>query len=355
MDSAVLAHASFEQLQILRDERAGVTAILAIHDTRLGPAFGGIRRHEYRRLDEAIEDALRLAEAMTHKCAAAEIPAGGGKVVILDAPDLDREAAYRLVGRHVEEMGGRYFTGPDVGTDSQDLALVAEHTQFVARPDRVGNLAEPTAIGVAAGIRALASRLGFSSLAGVRILVQGLGEVGSRLCRLLADADAEVLITDIRKDARDEMGAELDIRSFDPGDIHDIPADIWAPCAMGGLVHDVTLQQLRVRGIAGSANNVLSSAEHGAMLFERDVLYVPDFVINAGALIHGASFHLEGAVPPRERIEAIGERVGEILDIALRDRIPPEQVALLMARGRLDVTPHEPYFPPRRGGNQGAR
>ncbi|MCC6782088.1 MAG: hypothetical protein IT457_04525 [Planctomycetes bacterium] len=337
--------AAFEQLQILRDDDAGVVAILAIHDTRLGPAFGGIRRWNYRRLDEAVADALRLAEAMTLKCAVAGVPGGGGKTVVVDRPGTDREAAYRLVGRHVEELSGRYYTGPDIGTDASDLAVVARETEFVARPDRVGNLAEPTAIGVFAGIRAVAQRLGFADCAGLRVLVQGLGEVGSRLVRLLVGAGARVLVSDVRRDAMIRLVDELGVVCVDPGDVFGIEFDVWSPCALGGVVHDVSIPQLRMRAIAGSANNVLASPEHGRQLFERGVLYAPDFVINAGALLHGALFHLEGRSPPPSRIEHIGEVVGEILDRAQAEARPPELVATNLALERLGAVMHRPYMP----------
>ncbi|MBI5851310.1 MAG: leucine dehydrogenase [Planctomycetes bacterium] len=337
--------AAFEQLQILRDDDAGIVAIVAIHDTRLGPAFGGIRRWSYRRIDEAIADALRLAEAMTNKCAVAGVAGGGGKTVLLDRPGLDRAAAYRLIGRHVEEMGGRYYTGPDAGTDESDLEVVAAETDFVARPDRVGNLADPTAIGVFAGIRAVAQRLGFSGIEGLRVLVQGLGEVGSRLVRRLVDAGARVLVSDVRRDAMMRVVDDCAVACIDPGDVFGVEIDVWAPCALGGVVHDVSLQHLKMRAIAGSANNVLASREHGRLLFERGVLYAPDFVINAGALLHGALFHLEGRTPPPSRIEHIGDVVGEILDRARSEGRPPEEVATSLARERLGALPHRPFLP----------
>lgn len=345
MDWRALASASFEQLQVLRDEAAGVTAFVAIHDTRLGPAFGGIRRWSYRTVEEALADALRLAEAMTLKCAVAGVPGGGGKTVIVQGPGTDRTAAYRLVGRFVEEMGGRYYTGPDVGTEPADLEVVAEQTRFVARPDKVGNLAEPTAVGVFAGIRAIAARLGFSGVDGLRVLVQGLGGVGSRLVEKLVDGGAEVTVSDVRREAMHELESRLSVASVDPGGILQVETDVWAPCALGGVVHDVSIQQMQVRAIAGSANNVLASPEHGRALFERGVLYAPDFVINSGALLHGALFHLEGAVPPPERIESIGELVGSILDRAREEGEPPEQVALRLARERLDAADPAPYLP----------
>ena len=331
----------FEQLQILRDDAQGVLAFVAIHDTRLGPAFGGIRRWSYRRSSEALVDALRLAEAMTWKCAVAGVAGGGGKAVIVDGPGVDREAAYRLIGRYVEEMGGRYFTGPDVGTEAADLAVVAQHTRYVARPD----LAEPTAIGVFAGIRSIGRRLEFDGVRGMRVLVQGLGDVGSRLVGLLVGAGAEVTVTDVRPEAIEALAERQAVTVVEPGELLAVEADVYAPCALGGVVHDLSLQHLRVRAIAGSANNVLASPEHGAELFRRGILYAPDFVIGGGALVYGATQQLDGRAPDRARIEAIGELVGEVIDAAIAEGLPPEVVALRMARERVAAAPARPYLP----------
>ncbi|MBK8978931.1 MAG: hypothetical protein IPM29_23775 [Planctomycetes bacterium] len=348
MDVLELVSRDFEQLQVLRDDARGVLAFVAIHDTRCGPAFGGIRRWRYRNPADAAADALRLAEAMTWKCALAGIAGGGGKTVIAELPNTDRRAAYALVGRYVEEMGGRYYTGPDVGTEEADLALVAEHTRFVAAPGPAGpgNLAAPTALGVFAGLRAVAERLGFDGLAGVRVVVQGLGEVGGRLTERLCRAGAVVTVADVDRQAVERVRASCEVRVVDAGDVFDVEADVFAPCALGGVVHDLSLQSLKVRGIAGSANNVLASPEHGRALHERGVLYAPDFVINAGALVHGALFHLEGAAPAPERIERIGAEVGALLDEAVATGVPPAELALQKARERVAATGAElPFLP----------
>ncbi len=235
MDFTDLLLGDYEQIEVLRDERAGVLAFVAIHDTRLGPAFGGIRRLAYRRPVDALADALRLAAAMTWKCAAADVPGGGGKTVLWWRPDTDREAAYRTIGRFVEELGGRYFTGPDVGTETADLAVVAEETGHVAVPAEIGNLAEPTALGVFAGIEAVAERLGFASLDGVHVLVQGLGEVGSRLAEMLAGAGARLTVTDVREAPCEAVRRRCGATVVEPGGLLGIEADVFAPCALGGV------------------------------------------------------------------------------------------------------------------------
>jgi len=337
----------FEQVEVLKDEAARCLAFVAIHSTRMGPAFGGIRLHAYPAPEDALRDALDLAQAMTLKCAMAGVPGGGGKTVIVARPDLDRAAAYRLVGRFVELMGGRYYTGPDVGTDAADLEVVARHTSYVARPGEggPGPLAEPTALGVFAGISATARRLGFDDLDGVAVAVQGLGDVGYRLSEMLRSAGARLIVADLRGEraarAADELGAE--VVSVD--DVAFAACDVFAPCALGGVIDEGVAARLRARAVAGSANNVLADAATGAAMFERGVLFAPDFVINAGALIHGALYHIDGASPPPARIEAIGDVVGEILDRATRERCPPEVLAERMARRRVADSPPGPFIP----------
>ncbi|MHC5073064.1 MAG: Glu/Leu/Phe/Val dehydrogenase dimerization domain-containing protein, partial [Planctomycetota bacterium] len=328
MDRGPLSTAEFEQIQVLKDPGIGFLGFIVIHDTRRGPAFGGIRRWTYGTPEEALEDCLRLAEAMTLKCAIQDIPAGGGKAVVVQQPGLDRQAGYRLLGRYVQHMAGRFYTGPDVGTEPGDLEAVASATQFVAQPgpDGPGNLGEPTALGVFAAIRALAARLGASDLGGLTIAVQGLGEVGARLARMLHEAGATLLIADVREETATSLGSELGARVVDTDEILGVPCDIYAPCAMGGVINTDSLPALRARGIAGAANNVLATPEHGDELHRRGILYAPDFVVNSGALVHGALFYLEGRPPPASRVERIGTLVGEILDRAAAEDRPPSRL-----------------------------
>jgi leucine dehydrogenase len=347
MDRSPWSTAEFEQVQVLRDPEIGFLGCIVIHDTRRGPAFGGIRRWTYQTPEEALDDCLRLAQAMTLKCAIHGIPGGGGKAVILQQPSLDRQAGYRLLGRYVQHMAGRFYTGPDVGTEASDLEAVASATQFVARPgpDGPGNLAEPTALGVFAGIRALAARLGAGDLADLTIAVQGLGEVGARLARMLHGAGATLLIADVREETATSLGRELDVQVVDTHDIVAAPCDVYAPCAMGGVINKDSLPALRARGVAGAANNVLVAPEHGDELHRRGILYAPDFVINSGALVHGALSHLEGRPPPASRIERIGTLVGEILDRAAADNRPPGRLAEDMAREHIAAAGGAPYLP----------
>jgi leucine dehydrogenase len=349
MDVLELVTGDFEQLQVLRDDARGVLAFVAIHDTRCGPAFGGIRRWQYRNPADAAADALRLAEAMTWKCALSGVAGGGGKTVIASLPNTDRRAAYELVGRYVEEMGGRYYTGPDIGTEESDLELVARHTRFVAKPGDggPGNLAEPTALGVfrRACVR-WPSGSASTGIAGLRVVVQGLGEVGRRLVERLCSGGALVTVADVNREAVAKVQQSLDVSVVDAGSVLDVEADVFSPCALGGVIHDLSLESLKVRAIAGSANNVLAAPEHGRALHERGVLYAPDFLINSGALVHGALFHLEGEAPAPERIERIGDEVGALLDEAKRTGVPPAELALRTARERVAAAASDlPYLP----------
>lgn len=343
-------NSDFEQIQVLKDPEIEFLGFIAIHDTRRGPAFGGIRRWSYKSPDEALRDCLRLAQAMTLKCAIHHLPGGGGKAVILQQPGLDRQAAYRLLGRYVQHMGGRFYTGPDVGTEAGDLEAVASATRYVAQPgpDGPGNLAEPTALGVFAGIRAVAARLGATDatdLEGLTVAVQGLGEVGQRVARMLHASGARLVLADVQEERARDLGRELDAEVVDAREVRRTPCDIYSPCAMGGVIHAKSLPMLQARAVAGAANNVLSAPEHGQELHRRGILYAPDFVINSGALVHGALFHLEGQPPPPERIERIGELVGEILDRSAAEHRPPEQLAEEMAKKYIAAVERKPYLP----------
>jgi leucine dehydrogenase len=340
-------HAEFEQIQVLKDPEIDFLGFIVIHDTRRGPAFGGIRRWSYRTPEAALSDCLRLAQAMTLKCAIHRLPGGGGKAVILQQPGLDRQAAYRLLGRYVQHMGGRFYTGPDVGTEAGDLEAVASATEFVAQPgpDGPGNLAEPTALGVFAGICAVATRFGTSDFHDLTVAVQGLGEVGQRVAQLLAAAGARLLLADVQEERAHNLARELEAEVVDAREVLSAACDIYSPCAMGGVIHKNSIPMLKARAVAGAANNVLAAPEHGQELHRRGILYAPDFVINSGALVHGALSHLEGKPPPPARIERIGELVGEILDRSAAENRPPEQIAEEMAREYIAAVDRHPYLP----------
>jgi leucine dehydrogenase len=335
-----MAHEGFEELLLLHDRHSGATAYLCIHDSSRGPAFGGIRRWSYREEADAALDCLRLARAMSLKCAVHDLPAGGGKIVLLDRPDLDSPRAYRFLGEAVERLAGRFYTGPDMGTGPTELAAAAQGTRYVTAPgpDGPGELPESTAEGVFAGILAALEHVhGRASLSSRRVVVQGLGEVGARLARRLVESGAQVFGAELDPLRAAEVAADVDLELVDPARELDVPCDVLVPCAMGGLLHDLSIERLRCRIVAGAANNVLARPEHADRLAERGILYVPDFVLNSGALIRGSLFHLEGR---REPVPAIGKRVGQaverILERARSDRLPPARVAVAEAEERID-------------------
>ncbi len=334
-----MAHEGFEELVALHDRESGLRAFLGLHDTRRGPAFGGIRRWGYVDERQALRDCLRLSRAMTHKCALMGLEAGGAKVVVLDHPALDVRKGYEYLGRVVERLGGRFYTGPDVGTGPEALGWVASQTSYCTHPGPTGPgmLGEATAQGVLEGIAAALRALdGETDWERRTIVVQGLGDVGSRVARGLVQRGARVLATDLDVDRgralAEEVGFELLASSaeFDP------PCDVFSPCAMGGILHDLTVQRLRCRAIAGAANNQLARLDQAERLRERGILYVPDFVINSGALIRGATFHMQGERIP---VESIGRRIGDVteqlLGRALAEGRSTAEVAIEEAERRI--------------------
>jgi len=334
-----MAREGFEELLALHDRASGLRAFLAIHDTVRGPAFGGIRRWEYRGEREALVDCLRLSRAMTHKCALADLPAGGAKVVVLDGGDVDWPAAYAHLGEVVERMGGRFYTGPDVGTGDEELGTMSRHTRYVTDPgpEGPGELAESTAEGVFRSIEACLEHLdGEADWGRRRVVVQGLGAVGASLARRLVEQGTCVLGADLDEGLAQDVCAQLGLEALDPTAVVDTECDVFAPCALGGILHDVTLGRLAARVVAGGANNVLAEPLHGDRLHERGVLVAPDFVVNCGALIRGTLFHLEGRREPVERIGArIKEIVSDVLARAREAQAPPSRVAVRIADERI--------------------
>jgi leucine dehydrogenase len=352
--------AEHEQVQILQEPEIGFYALLAIHDTRNGPAFGGVRRLAYRNGAEALRDVLLLSRAMTYKCLMAGVAGGGGKVVLLDLPETDLEQAYRRIGYHVENMGGRYYTGPDVGTGPRELSWLSQTTGFVTRPDETGpgDLGRATARGVFAGIGALCRQLSTQDkrypsdpaamgMAGVRVLVQGLGEAGGELAAMLGEAGASVLAAELKPDVLEWAVDQHGVEPVDPEEVYETECDIFAPCALGGVLHDLTVGRLRCKAIGGSANNILARPEIAHVLQDRGILVAPDFVINSGALILGAGFHLSAEREQGEAIDRIGEELMQLFERAEREGVPPPLLAEQIAEERLGSKTGKPWFPKR--------
>jgi leucine dehydrogenase len=316
-------HPSYDdhvQVVYCRDPAAGLSAIIAIHDLTCGPALGGCRMWPYADDDTALADALRLSRGMTYKSALAGLPYGGGKSVIIGDPRTDKSPAlFRAMGRFVQSLGGRYTVAEDVGICVEDVIAMARETRFVAGipAGGAGDPSPATAWGVFHGIHAaVRHRLGLNEIAGVRVAVQGLGHVGLALCGFLADAGARLIVSDIRPDAVARAVARFGAEPSAPGDIHRAPVDVFAPCALGAVLNDATIPEIRARVIAGSANNQLAEPRHAAMLAARGILYAPDYAINAGGII---SVSHEGPGCCKDQVFAHVARIADTLaDIVRR-------------------------------------
>lgn len=282
-----------EQVTFFHDKESGLKAIIAIHDTTLGPALGGARMWSYASDEEALIDALRLSKGMTYKAAAAGLKLGGGKAVIIGDSKKDKsEILFRAFGKCVNTLNGRYITAEDVGTDVNDMEFIRMETRHVTGVDKSrGGSGDPspfTAYGVLQGTKAAVEfKMKKNSLDGLTVAIQGLGHVGWHLAKLLIDEGANVVATDIDfelcKRAKEELGLK-DI--IDPNEIYDVPCDIFAPCALGAIINDETVDRLKCQIVAGSANNQLKEDRHGELLTKRGILYSPDFYISAGGLMN---------------------------------------------------------------------
>lgn len=337
-----MEEADYEQLVFCQDKESGLKAIIAIHDTILGPALGGTRMWTYDSEEEAIVDALRLAKGMTYKNAAAGLNLGGGKTVIIGDPKKDKsEAMFRAFGRYIQGLNGRYITAEDVGTTVFDMDTIHQETDFVTgiSPEfgSSGNPSPVTAYGVFKGMKAAAKEAyGSDSLEGKTIAVQGVGNVAFTLCEYLHEEGAQLIITDINKDAVSKAVEAFGARAVDPDDIYSVYCDIYAPCALGATVNDETIPQLKATIIAGSANNQLKEARHGDILYEKGIVYAPDYVINSGGVINVAD-ELNGYNQDRamRRVETIYDNLSRVFQISRRDDIPTNVAADRMAEERI--------------------
>jgi leucine dehydrogenase len=320
------------------DQAAGYHAIIALHSTRLGPAVGGTRYWSYPSVREATTDALRLSRGMTFKCAVAGLDLGGGKSVILSSPNADRTVLFRAHGRAIQSLGGRYVTGEDVGTTPMDMEIVRQETPYVAGlPSLSGDPSPVTARGVFRAIAAAAQhRWGSDSVAGRTVAVQGCGNVGGSLARLLAQAGASVLVSDIDLDRANAVARDTGGRTVPTDQIYDVAADILAPCALGGILNSNTIPQLSVAIVAGGANNQLAEEADADTLAARNILYVPDFVANAGGVMNGCREVLGwDQAASHRRVDGIFDTVLEVLQTAEREQITPHQAAYQLALRRL--------------------
>lgn len=330
-----------EQVVFCRDAASGLRAIIAIHDTRLGPALGGCRMWDYGSPAEAVTDALRLSRGMTYKNALAGLDLGGGKAVILGDSRRDKSPALMAAfGRHVEALGGRYITAEDVGISTDDIEQAARVTAH-ARGTTATGLGDPspyTALGVYHGIKAaLLHRFGSDELAGRRVVIQGLGHVGWDLAGRLAREGAHLVVADIRPDSVAAAVDRFAAQAADPEEACRIEADVFAPCALGAGLNETTIPALGAPIVAGAANNQLATEEDGRRLVERGILYAPDYAINAGGVISIALARPGGSDDAVvERVTAIGRTLAAIFARAEREKRPTGEIADAMARDRLD-------------------
>jgi leucine dehydrogenase len=328
-----------EQVLRARDPSIGYTGIIAIHSTRLGPAVGGTRFWSYPGEQEAVTDALRLSRGMTYKTAISGIPLGGGKSVIMANPEAaDRTALFRAHGRFVEHLGGRYITAEDVGTGVDDMEVVRMETRYVG--GFRGGMGDPspfTARGVVRAIQAAARfRWGSADLTGRTIAIQGCGNVGSQLAAQLHQLGASLVVSDVDTARARRVAAATDAAIAPPDQIWYVAADIFAPAALGGILNPDTVPLLRASIVAGAANNQLSRPEDGAALAGRDILYVPDYLANAGGVLSGCHDILGWSVEEvQQRIDAIYDAALEILGRARREGVRPEVAADGLVEERL--------------------
>ncbi|HKJ34722.1 MAG TPA: Glu/Leu/Phe/Val dehydrogenase dimerization domain-containing protein [Balneolales bacterium] len=332
-----------EQVVICSEPKVGLRAIIAIHNTTLGPALGGTRMWPYKSEEEAIRDVLRLSRGMTYKAAVAGLNLGGGKAVIIGDPKKDKnEALFRAYGRFIEGLAGRYITAEDVGTDIKDMEWVRMETKYVTGISRaLGGSGDPssvTALGTYMGMKACAQkRYGSDSLKGKKVAVQGAGHVSSYLVDYLVKEGAKVFITDIFDEKVRKIVADSGATAVKPDEIYGLDVDIFSPCALGGIVNSDTIPQLKCNIIAGSANNQLDDENiHGQMLIDHDIMYAPDYVINAGGLIN-VSNELEGYNYDRahEQAERIYDVILDILNHAEANNIPTYMASNELAEKRL--------------------
>jgi len=335
-----------ERVLLVRGPRSGLQITVAVHSTRLGPALGGCRMWHYDSGEEAFADALRLSEAMTLKNAAAGLPAGGGKAVIRVPADRVLDAAQRRdalldLGDAIESLGGAYNTAEDVGTTSDDMAVVHERTEHVvglpSATGGVGEPSEPTAVGVYSAIEATVRRLmGTHGVRGLRFTIVGLGQVGSRLAERLTEEGALLTVTDVypaKRALADRLGAEW----VEPQNAHLVETDVFVPAGVGGILTDEVIDSLRCRAVVGPANNQLASPEGAERLARRGILWAPDFVVNAGGVIY--LFHMNEPDASRDevfaRIEGIGETLDAVFDAAEARGTTPAEAAKLLAAEKL--------------------
>ncbi|HJX90616.1 MAG TPA: Glu/Leu/Phe/Val dehydrogenase dimerization domain-containing protein [Pyrinomonadaceae bacterium] len=330
------AEAEHERVVLWADPSCGYRGIIAIHSTALGPAVGGTRLWNYDCEKTASLDALRLSKAMSYKNALAGLPFGGGKAVIIaHSGDADREQIFRAHGRFVESLSGKFITAEDIGTRPSDMEFVRKETSWVAGlPGGSGDPSPMTALGVFRSMQACAMhRWGSSELANKTVAIQGCGSTGYNLAKNLFNAGAKLIATDLDQSRLQKVVKEFAATAVAPEEIYSVPADIFAPCAFGGVINEKSIRQLKAEIVVGSANNQLLCDSDGELLAELEILYAPDCIANSGGMINGCRELLgwDGAAA-KKKIDDIYDRMLAILNLAGEEKVPPYKTAERLAR-----------------------
>jgi len=334
----LIAQYAPQEVHYYSDPATGLKTLIVIHSTALGPATGGTRFYPYGSWEAALEDALKLAQAMSYKCALAELPFGGGQGVIVGDPKRDKTPELlRAYARVVQRFDGRFTTGEDVGIGAEDLKIMMHETKFLAAAQGA-DLSAVTAQGVVYGLKACFQTVfGNSSLAGRTLAVQGAGKVGYHLMKLLTKEGAKLFVSDIDRRMLERVQSEFGAKVVEPPEaIYAVECDAFVPCALGGVINDTTLPLLTCKIVAGSANNQLKEPRHGDRLHEFGILYAPDYVINAGGLIAGVQDLLGGSFEKAlHETEKIYGRLLKIFEISRREGLAPHRIADRIAEERL--------------------
>ncbi len=338
---AQMSALNHEQLLFCNDNETGLKAIIAVHNTVLGPALGGTRMWMYNNEMEALNDVLRLSRGMTYKNAISGLNLGGGKAVIIgDSRSMKSEALFRRFGKFVNSLGGKYITAEDVGISPIDMVWVSMETKHVVGlPGKSGDPSPVTAYGVYMGMKAAAkAQFGSDSLVGKKVAVQGVGHVGEYLVKHLSKEGAELFITDVHEDTLKRVSSTYNAKVVGLNEIYDIDMDIYAPCALGATVNDDTLSRLKCSIIAGAANNQLANEKvHGKIVMDKGIIYAPDFALNAGGVINCYS-EVAGLSGDWSmgKAEEIYTTIGNIVNRSQTEQVPTYQIANKMAEERVE-------------------
>lgn len=332
---------NFGEVHIKFDRATHTKAIIAVHNLKRGPAIGGCRMVRYHSTDAALEDALRLAYGMSFKAAMSNLPHGGAKAVLMTPKKIqDRKAILHFFADFVDSLGGNYVTAIDSGTTMQDMDIIAERSPYVTTTTRLGELGNPslhTATGVRRGIEAAVKfKLGKDTLEGIHVAIQGTGHVGFSLANELHSMGAKLTVTDVNKESLQRCAEEFNATVCEPEQIYSVEADVFSPCALGAILNTKTIHQLKATIVVGSANNQLAHHHHADLMYQRGILYAPDFVVNAGGLIYAAAMYDHGNFDKaQQQVFDIYTTVTDIFEQSIKQNRSTVDIAETIAMERL--------------------